>query len=265
MYTARMTPAEIDRETHEDIANVQSKLKYKQEDFRRMVLKATRFPVVMRYEQNTKRKNRWKVMLLAYNRQNTRGRTAVVFYCICESEIGKFVYLPVPNLKLGMGKFQTLVFKPHYMSRYRERMGIEESGEALIDHLMTTTTTLELLFQPHADGRVTVIGTMDEGFCFGESYDHDKVVLIRTFVPRKMMFSDQRQIFDLTHADREQEMHEHLERLKTMSARQLLNHARQQATDQRQLSAIPKDAKEFKRWMEQAREIAPEIETPDED
>lgn len=265
MYTARMTPAEIDRETHEDITNVQSKLKYTQEDFRRMVLKATRFPVVMRYEQNTKRKNRWKVMLLAYSRQNTRGRTAVVFYSICESELGKFVYLPVPYLQRGLGKFRTLVFKPHYMSRYRERMGRQESGEALIDHLMTTTTTLELLFFPHADGRVTVIGTMDEGFCFGESYDHDNVVLIRTFVPRKMMFSDQREVFDLTHADREQEMQAHLERLKTMSARQLLDHARQQTPEARKLSAVPKDAKEFKRWMEKAREIAPEIEMPDEE
>ena len=116
MYTATMSPAEIDRETHEDIQNVLSKINYKKNEFRRKVLKATHFPVVMKYEQNTVRKNRWKITLMAFTKRNTMGRMADSYYCVSESAMGKFVYCVIPFLERGEGKFQTLVYKPHYFS-----------------------------------------------------------------------------------------------------------------------------------------------------
>ena len=108
---------------------------YKENEFRRMVLKATRFPVVMKYEQHTVRKNRWKVMFKAFNRRNTLGRAAILFYCINESEIGKFVYLVRPFPERGRGRFQTMIFKPHFFKRYRERLGLVWMSSARVSRL----------------------------------------------------------------------------------------------------------------------------------
>ena len=264
MYTATMTPAEIDHETHEDVLNVLSKLNHKQNEFRRKVLKATHFPVVMRYEQNTVRKNRWKVMIKAFTKHNTMGRAAIVFYCISESAKGKFVYLVLPFLERGRGKYQTIVYKPHYFSRYRERMGLDLEGEELIDHVLNIALVAAMDYMWLPDGRVTVIQTCGEGFSFGESYDTNNVIVLRTYVPKKMLFKDQSLLLAKKNELREVAEEKHLEDLKTLSAQQWKDEAFKRSPGTRDLLGIPKNPPEFKKWMERVREIAPEIEKPDE-
>ena len=264
MYTATMTPSEIDRETQEDMRNVLNKLRYKQEDFRRMVLKATRFPVTMTYEQNTKRKNRWVVGIEAFTKRNTGPRSAVKFHCICESVKGKFLYVPTPDLQRGKGWFKTTVIKPHFMSRYRERMGLEETGEPLIARVMEAAETMNNLYMPQPDGRVLVITTLRNGFGFGEAFLRDTVTVLRTFVTQKMMFRDQRRMFAETDAEREKEHNDNLEHLRTMTRQTAAQPVNGCFAERPTLSCVPSTPREFKKWMEQARAIAPEIDEPEE-
>ena len=265
MYTATMTPAEIDRETQEDMRNVLNKVHYKQEDFRRMVLKATRFPVTMTYEQNTKRKNRWVVGIEAFSKRNTGPRSAVRFHCIHESVKGKFLYIPTPDLQRGKGMFKTTVIKPHFMSRFRERMGLEETGEPLIQLVIDAVMTMNNLYLPQPDGRTLVISTLKGGFGFGEAYMHGTVTLLRTFVPQKMMFRDQRRMFAETDAEREQMQNDNLEHLRTMTRQSAKEPVYGSFAERPTYSTIPSTPREFKQWMERAREIAPEIDRPQED
>ena len=266
MYTAKMSPEEIDHESYEDMRNVIAKMKYKQNDFRRLVLKTTHFPVRMKYEQNTVRKNRWVVSFVAWSKRNIMGKAGTSYYSICESEKGKFIYCTVPSVRRGKGFYKTVVFKPHFFSRYRERMGLEEGGEKLIDQIMSAIVAFACHFQKHIDGRVSVIITLPEGFCFGESYLHDEVILIRTFVPARMFFDDQKELHEAQCAWLEQEEAEHLNKLKTMTKQDEIE-LRRSNDYGRQLNPmkLPNDPTEFMRWMRKAKSIAPEIDNPDED
>lgn len=266
MYTAKMTPEEIDYESYEDMRNVIAKMKYKQNDFRRLVLKTTHFPVRMKYEQNTVRKNRWVVSFVAWSKRNIMGRAGTAYYSICESEKGKFIYCTAPSERRGKGFYKTFVFKPHFFSRYRERMGLEEGGETLIDQIMSASAVFACHFQKHFDGRVSVIITIPEGFCFGESYFHDEVIIIRTFVPARMFFGDQKELYEVQRSWLEQEETEHLNKLKTMTKQDEMELKRSNDYgSQLNPMKLPKEPAEFMRWMRKAKSIAPEIDNPDED
>lgn len=266
MYTAKMTPEEIDHESHEDMRNVIAKMNYKQYDFRRLVLKTTHFPMRMKYEQNTVRKNRWIVSFYAWSKRNVMGRAGMAFYSICESIKGKFVYFTAPSKKRGKGFYQTFVFKPHFFSRYRERMGIEEGGEKFIDQIMSASVAFACHFRKHFDGRVSVIITLPEGFCFGESYLNDEVIMIRTFVPARMLFSDQKELYEVQRSWLVEEETEHLNKLKTMTKQDEIELKRSNDYG-RNLNPmkLPNDPTEFMRWMRRAKSIAPEIDNPEED
>jgi hypothetical protein len=196
MYTANMTPEEIERETNAEMDNIRAKLAYKIKEFRRKVLKATKFPVSMIYEQRTVRKNRWVITMTADSKKNIDEKAALKCYCISESPLGKFVYKPIlhKSEEIYSGrklKFETVVFKPHFFSRYRERMGIEETGDKLIIKLMGKLNNVLTKMERRDDGSWASIQIFEDGFCLGDVIAMDKVHLTRTFVPKRMLFSDQ--------------------------------------------------------------------------
>jgi hypothetical protein len=213
MYTATMSPEEIHRETQSEIPNIIAKSNHMTKEFRRRVLKATKFPISMTYEQHTVRKNRWKVTMTAMSKGNIDGRTIIMFYCINESELGKFIYAPIPSEHLRKGEYKTMVFKPHFFSRYRERMGTEEDGEQLIQRLLSSLEVVNFQFENREDGTVGLIVNLPDGQGFGEAFYHKCILLIRTFVPKNMLFENQISQHEEGLSDRQKvldEAHEHM-------------------------------------------------------
>ncbi|GJG33356.1 hypothetical protein PRMUPPPA20_14650 [Xylanibacter ruminicola] len=192
MYTANMTPEEIDHESKADLENILAKRDYKKIEFRRKVLKAKQFPVTMRYEQRTVRKNRWFITMLALSKKNI-NQPLTSIYCIHESSNGKFVYELSQD---DRDNVQTIVYKPHFFSRYKERMGIEECSEAVIHKLMNRVGPMTVKFHSLENGNEGIVVALEEGLGFGESYRFRTVHLIRTYVSKEMLFNDQIEHFD---------------------------------------------------------------------
>ena len=90
MFTPNMTPEEIDREMQADMENVRLKMDHMKPEFRRRVLKATKFSVKMRYEQHTKRGNRWLVELSALSKKNVGDLTMFAICCVRETPSGSY-------------------------------------------------------------------------------------------------------------------------------------------------------------------------------
>jgi len=189
MYTANMTPAEISRETDAEIENIDKKVRHMANEFRRKALKATKFPMTMTFEQRTVRKNRWIITMHAPSKKSTEKGTDYSYYCISESPMGKYVYKPVQRSFADI--FQTLVIKPHFFSRYRERMGLEETGDKLIMQMMKSKNIVKTEQFERKDGSLGFVMTFDDGIGLGDVLEKDKVHLVRTFVPKHMLFDDQ--------------------------------------------------------------------------
>lgn len=206
MYTAAMTPEEIDVETNAEVKNILAKTNKMNKVFRRKVLKATKFPVKMTYEQHTVRKNRWVVTLSAMSKGNTMGRTIIKFYCISESAQGKFIYVPIPSPDRPKGVQRTVIFKPHFFKRYRERMGAELGGEELVARLIGELEVINFVFHHLPDGKTELMVNFKEGQGFGESFYNKNVLVVRTFVPKKMLFDDQMPFYEKGLVEREKEL-----------------------------------------------------------
>lgn len=189
MYTANMTPDEIDRETNADVRNVLAKIEAMSNAFRRKVLKANKFPVTMRFEQHSVRKNRWIISLVAESKKDVNEMMFRDFYCICESPNGKFVYRLLKHPTLF--KYNTIVLKPHFFSRYRERMGLEETGEELIKKVMDRMNYVIEEKYTREDGGMDYVLSFEDGVGLGDVIKDNKVSLVRTFVPKRMLFNDQ--------------------------------------------------------------------------
>jgi hypothetical protein len=184
-----MTPAEISHETHADMQNVITKAEYMIKTLRKKYLKATKFPVSMTYEQRTVRKNRWLVTLSVLSKKGSNPPVSMTYFCICETPIGKFVYKPTEPSKKG--QYVTMVIKPHFFSRYRERMGLEDTGEKLILSLFYSRQAVMTHQFKRDDGSWGLVVTFDDGFGFGDVLELGKVQIVRTFVPKHMLFDDQ--------------------------------------------------------------------------
>lgn len=206
MYTATMTPKEIDIETNAEVKNILAKTEKMNKVFRRKVLKASKFPVKMTYEQHTVRKNRWKVTLTAMSKGNTMERTIMHFYCISESLQGKFIYVPIPSNNRPKGVQRTIIIKPHFFSRYRERMGTEYDGEELVARLIDELEVVNFIFHHLPDGKTKLIVNLKEGQGFGESFYDKNVLLVRTFVPKEMLFNNQKPFYEYGLVEREKEL-----------------------------------------------------------
>lgn len=189
MYTANMTPDEIDRETNADMQNVIAKIQALGKDFRRKVLKANKFPVKMRVEQRSVRKNRWIINITANSKKDVYDNMRGSHYCISESPMGKFVYKIIRHPDLF--KYRTVVLKPHFFSRYRERMGIEETGDELIKKVMSRMDVVMEDTYNREDGGMDYVVSFEDGVGLGEVIIEKKISIIRTFVPKRMLFSDQ--------------------------------------------------------------------------
>lgn len=199
MFTRNMTPEEIDREMQADMENVRLKMDHMKPEFRRRVLKAAKFPVKMRYEQHTKRGNRWLVELSALSKKNVGELTMFAICCVRETPMGKWVILPSLTRHNGVERWKPFIIKPHFFSRYREREKLQLTGEDLNMHLLGSISDVQTNFIDRPDGGVDVTSSIGTGFALGEAFYNKNVVLFKTYVPNRMLVD--KQIVDFLHTE----------------------------------------------------------------
>lgn len=191
MYTQGMTPLEIKNETFAEVDNLLAKLGHLMPKFRRQVMKCSQFPMVVRYEQRTARKNRWLVTLTAENRRSYDGRERMHAYCISESQGGKYVYSFAITTFFGKKGKECDVYKPHFFKRYTERLKLDLHGESLINHFFDQFEERIIHFVKMPNGEERIIACFPEGLAFGNSYLERRVVIFRTFVAKHLLVGEQ--------------------------------------------------------------------------
>lgn len=112
-----------------DMTNVVRFSDYMDKKFRRLVIKAAKYPV--RYSQfyTSPLKNRWIILLEAHSKSEVLDNCRITLVCLYKDRNG-FLNAAMPTSTSGE---KHLIFYPyHFFKRYKERIGSYESGEKII-------------------------------------------------------------------------------------------------------------------------------------
>lgn len=127
MILTTMTDAEIRSEIEKDFPEIGKFSIYKDKDYRRAVIKSTRFPFTMLFTKKTKNNNKWMLIYEARTKKD-RKDSRIHFIVINNSDKGLWCVMPT----FANDQLHIIIYQPHFFSRYRERFKINFTGERLI-------------------------------------------------------------------------------------------------------------------------------------
>ncbi|MCL2246416.1 MAG: hypothetical protein FWC10_04815 [Lentimicrobiaceae bacterium] len=198
-----MTVQEIHKELSEDIKNLRSQLDNYHKDFKKAVLKGSRYPLTKSYDCKTrKKKNLFVITLTAIRRSNWK-KPILSIYSIYTRPEGNYA---VP-LSLDMNIAS--IYPPHFFKRYRERIVRDESisNEDIIRLYFrndwgflgaVVNKDFESVYHcfetDDKDDRVSFVATTSQGYCFGEKQGN--VNIIKTIISEEMLFDNQKPLFE---------------------------------------------------------------------
>ena len=206
MIVPTMTLPEIHAELLKDSEEIQSSLDHKIDIFGSAVLKSRRYPVERRYTiTSKKRRNTFYANFSAYKRSHWK-RPYFTLYCIYSRPEGLYCAY------LNRTYRRTIVFPPHFFSRYRERV-IQDSCLSTEDliHLFCSRTHLisfhmmptELQKQMRSwngypkDEELQFVAVCPDGVLFGQRTGD--VTLAKTIVTPSMLYEDQLPLYNQLH------------------------------------------------------------------
>lgn len=130
MLTNGMTMSEVRSVIHTDMTEIFKFLKNRENNYRRTVLKSSKFPLYFEpYHFTSSGKNEWILIIEASDKKAIQyEKSKITSILLMNTKVGYYVYMPT----LVMGKFHIAVFPPHFFSRYRERMNMNYYGKKLI-------------------------------------------------------------------------------------------------------------------------------------
>lgn len=130
MLTTGMTIKEVVAEIKTDMVQILNMLNYRENNYKRAVLKATRFPLLFSpFYFTSKRKNEWIIIIEAPTKKAIRSDMGkITFVLLMNTNIGYYVYMP----SWVNGQMHVIAYPPHFFSRFRERMNLELTGKELI-------------------------------------------------------------------------------------------------------------------------------------
>lgn len=210
MITAKMTDREIIAELDRDIHNVINKMMKREPDLRKVILKASRYPVSSApYTVMSDNRNRWIVIFRAVKRSDRKaihfGHST--FICTASFDNGLHAFLNSKSItpgKIGVG---LAIFPPHFFSRYRLRFGVEKNGIDLLKHFFYKNYSLNVAYQEQYPNELMVpdrriFGTSHEGVALG-IVKSTEATLFKTFITYDMMYIDQEAPFTEKEEERE--------------------------------------------------------------
>lgn len=208
MIVPSMTVQEIHREVFEDIKNLRNRLDECSNDFKKTVLRGSRYPIAKSYDCKTKEKKNLFIADFVANKRSDWKKPILSIYGYYSRPEGKYAVAPTLEMNL------LSIYPPHFFKRYRERiikdqsmsneeiirqyfkndwgfMGavVNEDYESVYHHFENDTKTDKLSF----------VAATSQGYCFGEKQGN--VNIIKTIISKDMLFENQKFIFtDLENA-----------------------------------------------------------------
>ena len=202
MIVPSMTVQEIHNEIFEDMKNLKVKLEDYRKNFKKTVLKSSRYPLTKSYDFVTKEKqNLFIVDFTALKRSNWKKPIISIFAIYSRPE-GKYAVAPSVDMKI------TTLYPPHFFKRFRERIIKDESisNEDLIRHYFkndwgfmgaVVNKDFESVYHcfenDNKDDVVSFVGVTSQGYCFGEKQGN--VNIIKTIISEQMLFENQKPLF----------------------------------------------------------------------
>ncbi|MDR1980363.1 MAG: hypothetical protein LBQ39_01925 [Tannerellaceae bacterium] len=185
-----MTEQEIRNEVMTDSVNAVHYSDAKDRKFRRMVIKASRFPVYAHSEYMSPRKNRWLIFFEARSKKETGDMTRITIVCLYNSPHGYYAVM----VSFIDGRSHLIIYAPHFFSRYAERCGIELSGIELIKRFFKHNSnyvyaTKETVTGENAITR-EIYGSTEEGVAMG-FISQESNIMFRTFITYDMTKGEQ--------------------------------------------------------------------------
>ena len=192
MIVPTMAEEELIRELFDDIPSVVAKSDIiLDKRLRKACLRRSIYPISVSEIITTKRKNKWIVMQIAKTKKMSGDNSIFVFACLFDTPHGVYVYQPIV---WGGGATTLNIYPPHFFRRYRERLGLSETGVDLIKRYLRATAIGTVINS--VEGNIT--HTISEGMCLGVS----TVVgshLLKTFIPNEMLRESQIGIAEVGH------------------------------------------------------------------
>ena len=202
MIVPSMTVQEIHKEIFEDIKNLQSKLDEFCKRFKKVVLKASRYPLTKSYDCKTiGKKNLFIVDYTAFKRSNWKNPIMSLNGIYTRPE-GKYAVAPSIDMNI------ITIYPPHFFARFRERIVKDESisNEDIIRQYFkndwgfmgaVVNKDLESVYHCFENDNdndiVSFVAATSQGYCFGEKQGN--VNIVKTIITEKMLFENQKPLF----------------------------------------------------------------------
>jgi len=203
MIVPSMTLNEIHKELFTDLHTLESKIDNCHRDFKRKVLKSSRYPFSHSYDCRTKLKKNLFVVNLYASKRGDWEKPLIGICGIYNRPEGNYL------AALALEKNMTTIYPPHFFKRYRERIvkDMKSSNEDIIKHYLNRNAWgivaaaseakyqgLYNIFEAEMnDTNLSFVCVNSEGFCFGEKLGNINV--IKTIISEDMLIGDQKLVF----------------------------------------------------------------------
>lgn len=184
MIVPAMSVAEIQNELYKDYKNCISIVEKNKNLYRRGIIKASKFPIYFKpIEYTSPSRNNFLIYVDAKSKKDALIPfvTVVGYY---QRPEGIYAAMIIP---FHSGKFNVLIYPPHFFKRYKERYVKEDlSSLELIKIFFKNNPTYILQTVENDNFR----GTCNQGFVFG-SFLNPTISIVKTYISNDMLKGDQ--------------------------------------------------------------------------
>ena len=166
--------------------------------FRRMVLKAKRFPVYAHSFYVSPRKNKWLILLEAKSKKDIGLNCRINLIAYYESDHGIYAIMLAWRNK----KSYLILYPPHFFTRYAERMNLTLPRIDLIRHFFTFNYSYVSSY--NKSDLSAVYGSTVDGIALGKRSELGNVVF-KTFITYEMCKGEQIEKFAESEKFREEQ------------------------------------------------------------
>lgn len=192
-----MTPEEVYKEIEHDRPQLESWWLRQRKIIAKRALKLNKFPVSEWYEYQTHRRNRYFVLSILFGRKYSWNVITSVF-ALHNREDGYAIYMTRFSWQYNASK---VVFLPHVLHRYAERMNIQKTGIDLVKHFMKQQSDSVIFSDQKLSGlsvrykgQELLCRCFTDGIELGEM--RDDIFVAKTFITYDMAKGLQKEAFE---------------------------------------------------------------------
>ena len=202
MIVPSMTFKEIHKEVFDDFMSLQNKLEELKNDFKKIVLNGSRYPITKSYDCRTREKKNLFIVEFTALKRSAWKKPILSAYGIYLRPEGKYAVTLSLDLNIST------IYPPHFFKRYRERILKDESisNEDTIRQYFKNSwgfmgaivnedfeSVYHCFENDDKNDKISFVAATSQGFCFGEKQDN--VNIIKTIITEDMLFENQKRTF----------------------------------------------------------------------